>query len=119
MCRQLDWIGNNYTLQDPTTERSEPCMPMIMAYLFQQTYIIQQYKRNAEAEGISGSETAENCSGNALALQLLMAVKIFPEAGDKMEKFSIPVEQSTSLAWKGVMYKVLCDDGKPLHKGAF
>jgi hypothetical protein len=110
----LNWINDSYILQDPATGRREPFMSMAVAYLRQLISAIKAYKDEAEKNSIWGSDTAVSCSREKLAEQLDMAMEVFPEVVKKRHP-SVSNRRPISLAWKGVLYEVLCD-GKPLHK---
>lgn len=99
----LKWINDNYRLLDSTKRKSEPCLLIMQQYFFQQTSAIKMYKDRAEKEGISGSETARNCSSDELSKQLDMAIEVFPGLQGNEPPFFLT---STSLAWQGDIYRV-------------
>ena len=110
----MNWINDNYVFQDKATGLREPCMPIILAYIHQQTSAIKAYKNEAEKHSIWGSDTAVHCTEDKLAEQLRMAVEIFP-AELVRQHVSISNTQFSSLAWKGIPYEVLCR-GEVLHR---
>jgi hypothetical protein len=100
----LKWIDQYYTLRDPFTKRTDTCSWMMQEYFSQQISAIKAHKNQAEKNGIWGSESAQNCSGEQLSKELDMVAKIFPGG---IKKRFLPSLAST-LAWKGVAYGVEC-----------
>lgn len=101
----LNWMDQKYRLRDPFTQETDRCSWMVQEYLFHQISVIRTYKKEAENNGICGSDSARNCTAEQVSKELKMVAKLFPGTNNKQ---SLPSMASTSLAWNGVNYDVEC-----------